>query len=86
MEFLKELLPPPSSLGAGYTGKTSIGVIFTGTKEAEKKRHFIWNVCHHEHCSEETGAQAVSAVLSPAARQTMAQGCNRQNEKYTGLS
>ncbi len=31
MEFLKELLPPPSSLGANYTGKTSIGVIFTGT-------------------------------------------------------
>jgi saccharopine dehydrogenase (NAD+, L-lysine forming) len=61
MEFLKELLPPPSSLGAGYTGKTSIGVIFTGKgKNGKPKKTMIYNVCHHEHAYKETGAQAVS--------------------------
>ncbi|MGD9829569.1 MAG: saccharopine dehydrogenase family protein [Hyphomicrobiaceae bacterium] len=61
MEFLKELLPPPSSLGKGYTGKTSIGCIFTGTgKNGKPRRSMIYNVCHHEHAYKETGAQAVS--------------------------
>ena len=60
MEFLKELLPPPSSLGEGYTGRTSIGCIFTGTKDGKPKRAMIYNVCHHEHAFKETGAQAVS--------------------------
>jgi saccharopine dehydrogenase (NAD+, L-lysine-forming) len=60
MEFLKELLPPPSSLGKGYTGKTSIGCIFTGKKNGRPKRTMIYNVCHHEQAFKETGAQAVS--------------------------
>jgi saccharopine dehydrogenase (NAD+, L-lysine-forming) len=60
MEFLKELLPPPSSLGKGYTGKTSIGCIFRGTKNGKKKITMIYNVCHHEQAFKETGAQAVS--------------------------
>jgi len=60
MEFLKELLPPPSSLGKGYTGKTSIGCIFRGTKNGKKKIIMIYNVCDHAHCYKETGAQAVS--------------------------
>ena len=60
MEFLKELLPPPSSLGKGYTGKTSIGVIFRGRKNGKAKTTMIYNVCHHEQAYKETGAQAVS--------------------------
>jgi len=44
MEFLKELLPPPSSLGEGYTGRTSIGCIFTGKKNGKDKRVIIYNV------------------------------------------
>ena len=60
MEFLKELLPPPSSLGANYTGRTSIGVIFTGKKNGKAKRTMIYNVCEHADCYKETGAQAVS--------------------------
>ena len=47
MEFLKELLPPPSSLGENYTGRTSIGCIFTGTKDGKPKRAIIYNVCEH---------------------------------------
>ncbi|MEZ5844478.1 MAG: saccharopine dehydrogenase family protein [Hyphomicrobiaceae bacterium] len=60
MEFLKELLPPPSSLGENYTGKTSIGCIFVGKKDGREKRAFIWNVCDHAESYKETKAQAVS--------------------------
>ncbi len=47
MEFLKELLPPPSSLGENYTGRTSIGCIFNGKKDGKDKRALIYNVCDH---------------------------------------
>ena len=60
MEFLKELLPPPSSLGAGYTGRTSIGCVIDGTKGGRRKTVLIYNVCEHAQCYKETGAQAVS--------------------------
>ena len=60
MEFLKELLPPPSSHGEGDTGRTSIGCIFTGTKDGKPKRAIIYNVCEHTQAYKETGAQAVS--------------------------
>jgi saccharopine dehydrogenase (NAD+, L-lysine-forming) len=60
MEFLKELLPPPSSLGENYTGRTSIGCIFTGKKDGKDKRVLIYNVCDHAESYKETGAQAVS--------------------------
>jgi len=60
MEFLKELLPPPSSLGENYTGRTSIGCIIDGTKDGRRKTTLIYNVCDHADCYKETGAQAVS--------------------------
>ncbi len=60
IEFLKELLPPPSSLGENYTGRTSIGCIFTGLKGGKEKRAIIYNVCDHAQCYKEVGAQAVS--------------------------
>ena len=60
IEFLKELLPPPSSLGENYTGRTSIGCIFDGVKDGKNKRVFLYNVCDHAQCYKEVGAQAVS--------------------------
>jgi saccharopine dehydrogenase (NAD+, L-lysine-forming) len=60
IEFLKELLPAPSSLGENYTGKTSIGCIFVGKKDGKEKRAFIWNVCDHAEAWKEVRAQAVS--------------------------
>lgn len=60
MEFLKHLLPAPSSLAKGYTGKTSIGVVFTGIKDGKKRKYIIWNVCDHAETFKEVGAQAVS--------------------------
>ncbi|KAB2914418.1 MAG: saccharopine dehydrogenase family protein [Hyphomicrobiaceae bacterium] len=60
IEFLKELLPPPSSLAEGYTGKTSIGCIIRGTKSGKPAAVIIYNVCDHAECYREVGAQAVS--------------------------
>jgi saccharopine dehydrogenase (NAD+, L-lysine-forming) len=60
IEFLKELLPPPSSLGEGYSGRTSIGCIVSGKNDGEDMRVMIYNVCDHAEAYKETGAQAVS--------------------------
>jgi saccharopine dehydrogenase (NAD+, L-lysine-forming) len=60
VEFLKALLPDPASLGAGYTGKTSIGCEIEGVKNGRPRKVFIYNVCDHAECWKEVHAQAVS--------------------------
>lgn len=60
IEFLKCLLPDPSTLGAGYTGKTSIGCEIVGTKDGKRRKVFIYNICDHAECWKEVRAQAVS--------------------------
>jgi saccharopine dehydrogenase (NAD+, L-lysine forming) len=60
IEFLKTLLPEPSSLSENYEGKTSIGCIIEGIKDGKKRRVMIYNVCDHADCHKEVQAQAVS--------------------------
>jgi saccharopine dehydrogenase (NAD+, L-lysine-forming) len=60
IKFLKELLPDPSSLAAGYTGKTSIGCLVEGVKDGKPRKVFIYNICDHARCYQEVRAQAVS--------------------------
>jgi saccharopine dehydrogenase (NAD+, L-lysine-forming) len=60
IEFLKCLLPDPSTLGAGYTGKTSIGCEIVGKKDGKPRKVFIYNICDHAECWKEVRAQAVS--------------------------
>ncbi len=60
IEFLKELLPAPSSLAEDYSGKTSIGVIIRGTIDGERTARMIYNVCDHAETFKEVNAQAVS--------------------------
>jgi len=60
LQFLKALLPEPSSLAVNYTGKTSIGCIIQGVKDGKTKKVIIYNVCDHAECNREIGAQAVS--------------------------
>ncbi|ADN35615.1 Saccharopine dehydrogenase [Methanolacinia petrolearia DSM 11571] len=68
LKFLKELLPDPSSLSEGYTGKTSIGCIIEGLKDGKRIKKMIYNVCEHEKAHNEVGAQAVSYTTGvPAA-------------------
>ena len=60
LQFLKAVLPEPSSLGSTTTGKTCIGNIITGEQAGHEKTMYIYNVCDHEACNEEVGSQAVS--------------------------
>lgn len=60
LQFLKAVLPEPASLGENTKGKTCIGNIITGLKDAQEKTYYVYNVCDHEQCYEEVGAQAVS--------------------------
>ena len=72
IEFLKTLLPEPSSLAENYEGKTSIGCIFEGVKDGKKKRYIIYNVCDHAKTNKECKAQAVSYTTGvPAATGAM---------------
>lgn len=62
LQFLKAVLPEPSSLGSTTKGKTNIGDIATGEAldGSGEKTFYIKNICDHEACYEETGNQAVS--------------------------
>ena len=60
LHLLKELLPDPADLGARTVGKTNIGCVIEGIKDGTKKKIYIYNVCDHQVCYRETGAQAVS--------------------------
>ena len=60
IEFLKTLLPDPASLGSRTVGFTNIGCVFEGLKDGKKRKIYIYNVCDHQACYRETGAQAVS--------------------------
>lgn len=60
IEFLTTLLPDPASLGSRTVGKTNIGCIIEGIKDGKAKKVYIYNICDHQECYKETGAQAVS--------------------------
>ncbi len=60
IQFLKQLLPDPASLGPRTKGKTNIGCIFTGIKDGQEKTIYIYNMCDHQECYKEVGSQAVS--------------------------
>ena len=60
LQFLKSLLPDPSTLGPVTTGKTNIGVIATGEKDGARRTFYVRNVCDHQAAYAETGSQAVS--------------------------
>jgi saccharopine dehydrogenase (NAD+, L-lysine forming) len=61
LQFLKAVLPEPSSLGETTKGKTNIGVIATGIgKDGREKTLYLYNICDHEDAFAETGNQAVS--------------------------
>ncbi len=60
LQFLKAVLPDPSSLGPRTKGKTNIGCLFTGRKDGAEKSLYLYNVCDHEACYREVGSQAVA--------------------------
>ncbi len=52
LQFLKAVLPDPSSLGPRTKGKTNIGCIFIGKKDGQEKKLYIYNTCDHQECYE----------------------------------
>jgi saccharopine dehydrogenase (NAD+, L-lysine-forming) len=60
LQFLKAVLPEPSSLGENYTGQTSIGCQIKGIKDGKPKTYYVYNNCDHAETYREVGAQAVS--------------------------
>ncbi len=60
LQFLKAVLPDPGSLGAKTVGKTSIGCVVSGKRKGKNRHYFVYNICDHEECFAETGAQGVS--------------------------
>ncbi len=77
LQFLKEILPDPASLGPLTKGKTCIGCMITGRlkETGETATRFIYNICDHQTCYEEVKSQAISYTAGvPAmigARQLM---------------
>lgn len=60
LQFLKAVLPDPSSLGPRTVGKTNIGCIFQGKKDGKEKTYYLYNICDHQECYKEVGSQAIS--------------------------
>lgn len=60
LQFLKAVLPDPSSLGPRTKGKTNIGCIFQGIKDGKEKTYYLYNVCDHQEAYREVGSQAIS--------------------------
>ena len=48
LQFLKAVLPEPSSLGPNYQGQTSIGCQIRGVKDGKERTLFIFNNCSHQ--------------------------------------
>ncbi|WP_370979164.1 saccharopine dehydrogenase family protein [Agaribacterium sp. ZY112] len=60
IQFLKELLPDPSTLGPRTVGKTCIGVHARGIKDGKEKTAYLYNICDHQDCYKEVQSQAIS--------------------------
>ncbi|MBD5642285.1 MAG: saccharopine dehydrogenase family protein [Desulfovibrio sp.] len=81
LQFLAALLPDPASLGRHSSGKTCIGDVLTGLKDGAKACCYIYNICDHARCFEETGSQAISyttGVPAMIGAKLMAEGVWRK--------
>lgn len=60
IQFLKALLPDPSTLGPRTKGKTCIGCIVRGVKDGREKTVYLYNIKDHQDCYREVQSQAIS--------------------------
>jgi len=77
LKVVKALLPDPQTLAPGYTGKTCIGNVVTGTKDGSPREVFIYQVSDHAQAYAEVESQGISytAGVPPiAAAILVAQG------------
>ena len=68
LQFLKALLPDPSSLGPLTKGRTCIGCLVRGKRGGKEKIAFLYNICDHEACYREVGSQAISYTTGEIGR------------------
>lgn len=77
LKVVKAVLPDPSSLAPGYTGKTCIATLVKGHKDGRPAEVMIYNVADHREAYLEVGAQGISytaGVPPVAAAMLVAQG------------
>jgi len=60
IQFLKALLPDPSTLGPRTKGKTCIGCVVKGVKDGKQKVVYLYNIKDHQDCYKEVQSQAIS--------------------------
>ena len=60
IQFLKQLLPDPSTLGPRTKGKTCIGCVVRGIKDGKERTVYVYNVKDHQDCYGEVQSQAIS--------------------------
>ena len=60
IQFLKSLLPDPSTLGPRTKGKTCIGCVVRGLKNGQEKTVYVYNIKDHQDCYAEVKSQAIS--------------------------
>tara|TARA_R110002111_G_scaffold186763_1_gene252566 strand:+ start:284 stop:1483 length:1200 start_codon:yes stop_codon:yes gene_type:complete len=60
IQFLKALLPDPSTLGPRTKGRTCIGCVVKGIKDGKEKTVYIYNIKDHQDCYKEVQSQAIS--------------------------
>lgn len=60
LQFLKKLLPEPSTLGPRTKGKTCIGCIVKGIKDGKERKVYLYQICDHQACYQEVKSQAIS--------------------------
>jgi carboxynorspermidine synthase len=60
LSMLKALLPDPTSLASGYTGKTCIGTWVQGIKDGQARSVFMYNVADHQVAYKDVEHQAIS--------------------------
>ena len=81
IQFLAQLLPDPSTLGARTVGKTCIGCVVSGRKNGARKTYYCYQISDHQDCYQEVGSQAISYTTGvPAmigAKMMLQHGWNR---------
>ena len=60
IQFLKALLPDPSTLGPRTKGKTCIGCVVKGVKDGKTKTVYLYQIKDHQDCYAEVQSQAIS--------------------------
>lgn len=60
LQFLKAVLPEPSTLGENYSGETSIGCQITGLINGKERTYYVYNNCKHQHAYDDVKGQGVA--------------------------